>query len=91
MSIQDENDLQRHFNYIHYNPVKYGSVQQVKDWQWSSFHRFVRTGWYDAEWDGGNERLTQLQVKRKAKEMVRCQRTELGSVTCLTLFSPSAR
>jgi putative transposase len=60
-TLQDENDLQRHFDYIHYNPVKHGLVQQVKDWQWSSFHRFVRMGWYDAEWGGGNEGFNSIE------------------------------
>ena len=44
----------RHMDYIHYNPIKHGLMQQVKDWQWSSFHRFVRMGYYDAEWGGDN-------------------------------------
>lgn len=49
-TIRDENDLHRHLDYIHYNPVKHGLVKNVKDWEWSSFHRYVRMGWYDADW-----------------------------------------
>ena len=31
-TIRDENDLNTHLNYIHYNPVKHGYVKSVKDW-----------------------------------------------------------
>jgi putative transposase len=55
-TLRDEEDLQRHLDYIHYNPVKHGLVQRVKDWQWSSFHRYVRMGCYDADWGGDNVR-----------------------------------
>jgi len=37
-TIRDENDLNHHLNYIHYNPVKHEYVQSVSDWPWSSFH-----------------------------------------------------
>jgi putative transposase len=49
-TLRDENDLKRHIDYIHYNPVKHGLAQQVSDWQWSSFHRYVQIGYYDKEW-----------------------------------------
>jgi putative transposase len=35
---------------IHYNPVKPGLVNQVCDWPWSSFHRYVRMGFYEKQW-----------------------------------------
>ena len=44
--IRDEKDLQRHVDYIYYNPVKHGLVQQVEDWPWSTYHRFVKKGFY---------------------------------------------
>ncbi len=44
--IRDENDLQRHVNYIHYNPVKHGLVRAVEDWPWSTYHKCVRQGLY---------------------------------------------
>ncbi len=40
--IRDATDLQRHIDYIHYNPVKHGVVKQIADWPWSSFHRYIR-------------------------------------------------
>lgn len=51
-SIQDEADLKRHMNYIHYNPVKHGCVARVRDWPYSSFHRHVGAGLYPMDWAG---------------------------------------
>ncbi len=51
--IRDDNDLQRHVDYIHYNPVKHGYVQRVQDWQYSSFQRYVKQGYYPIDWGGG--------------------------------------
>jgi putative transposase len=48
--IRDEEDLQRHVDYIHINPVKHGLVQHVIDWPWSSFHRYVRDGLLARDW-----------------------------------------
>jgi putative transposase len=48
--IRNERDLERHLDYIHYNPVKHGLVSRVIDWPWSSFHRLVREGQYPADW-----------------------------------------
>ena len=48
--IRDENDFERHCDYIHYNPVKHGLCSAPKDWQYSSFHRFVCNGVYPSDW-----------------------------------------
>ena len=48
--IRDEKDFIRHLDYIHYNPVKHGHVRKPKDWEWSSFHRYVKLGWYTMDW-----------------------------------------
>jgi len=50
--IRNELDFERHMDYLHYNPVKHGLVQQVKDWPYSSFHRCVDTGIYTPDWAG---------------------------------------
>jgi putative transposase len=52
-TIQDEDDFDRHFDYIHYNPVKHGHVRCPKDWPHSSFHRWADQGVYDREWGCG--------------------------------------
>ena len=43
-TIRDDEDFQRHVDYIHYSPVKHGQAEHVCDWQYSSFHRLVRMG-----------------------------------------------
>lgn len=50
--IRDDVDFQRHFDYIHFNPVKHGYVGAVKDWEYSSFHRYVNNGIYSDNWGG---------------------------------------
>lgn len=49
-TIRDEEDLYNHLNYIHYNPVKHGAVKHVKDWDYSSFQKFVKQNWYEIDW-----------------------------------------
>ncbi len=48
--IRDERDHFAHLDYIHYNPVKHGLVSRVADWPHSTFHRYVRLGWYSPDW-----------------------------------------
>ncbi|MFT0621903.1 REP-associated tyrosine transposase [Ectopseudomonas guguanensis] len=55
--IRDELDYQRHFDYIHYNPLKHGHVQRLVDWPYSSFHRAVAQGIYPADWCGVPEQV----------------------------------
>jgi putative transposase len=43
-------DYVNHFDYIHFNPVMHGHVNYPEDWPWSTFHRYARMGWYDADW-----------------------------------------
>lgn len=50
--LYDQDDLNAHIDYIHYNPMKHGFVNQVSDWPWSSFHRFLRMGVYTFDWGG---------------------------------------
>jgi len=44
--IGDERDLQRHVDYVHYNPLKHGLVERLEDWPWSTYHRYLRDGFY---------------------------------------------
>jgi putative transposase len=48
--IRDDRDFERHCHYIHYNPVKHGLVNMVRDWPFSTFHRYVLKGFYSADW-----------------------------------------
>jgi putative transposase len=51
-AIRDDADLERHVDYIHFNPVKHGHVTRVADWPYSSFHRYVERGLLAADWGG---------------------------------------
>ena len=48
--IRDEEDLMRHVNYIHFNPVKHGLVRCPHDWPYSSFDQWVKEGYYRHDW-----------------------------------------
>jgi putative transposase len=51
-TIRDERDFERHVDYIHFNPVKHGLVTRARDWPYSSFHHYVRSGVLPADWGG---------------------------------------
>lgn len=53
--IRDEKDFIHHVEYIHYNPVKHGLVESPKDWEYSSFHRYVKQGKYSLDWGAGEK------------------------------------
>jgi putative transposase len=50
--IRDEADYQRHVDYVHVNPLKHGYVKRVKEWPYSTFHRYVAKGVYTLDWCG---------------------------------------
>ncbi len=53
--LRDEQDFNRHVEYIHYNPVKHGYVRRPFDWEYSSFRHYVRRGVYSEDW--GSKRI----------------------------------
>ncbi len=56
--IRDDEDYRIHVDYIHYNPVKHELVKQVKNWPYSTFHRYVKKGIYSENW--GNKAMPAL-------------------------------
>jgi putative transposase len=48
--IRNQDDLNRHIDYIHYNPVKHGLVESPIRWPHSSFEEYVRQGFYRDDW-----------------------------------------
>lgn len=48
--IRDETDLIHHINYIHYNPLKHSLTSCPHAWPYSSFHRWVKDGYYTQDW-----------------------------------------
>jgi putative transposase len=51
-TCRDDEDLKRCVDYVHWNPVKHGLVKRVRDYPWSTFHRFVKEGEHDLDWGG---------------------------------------
>ncbi len=49
-TVRDEADMKRCVDYVHVNPLKHGLVARVREWPWSSFHRYVRLGEYSIDW-----------------------------------------
>jgi putative transposase len=50
--IRSDADLERHVDYIHFNPVKHQLVSRVCDWPHSSFHGYVSRGVLPQDWGG---------------------------------------
>jgi len=48
--IRDQKDLNRHIDYIHFNPVKHGYVNSPYDWPHSSIHKYYEEGFYSRDW-----------------------------------------
>jgi putative transposase len=42
-------------DYVHINPVKHGYVKNVRDWPYSTFHRYVELGVYPEDWANAPE------------------------------------
>ncbi len=51
-TLRDEDDFNRHLDYIHFNPVKHGHAARARDWPYSSFRHWVRRGAYPEDWAG---------------------------------------
>jgi putative transposase len=63
--IRDDQDFINHLDYIHYNPVRHQLVNAPKDWQYSSFHRFVKAGVYDVMWGASGKIVFSNNVGRE--------------------------
>ena len=48
-TIRNEEDLYRHIDYIHYNPMKHYQITP-RDWKYSTFNNFVKNGYYETDW-----------------------------------------
>jgi putative transposase len=62
-TIKDVSDFERHFDYIHYNPVKHGYVRCPHEWPHSSFHRWVQAGVYPWHWACGSDAQHQFSFR----------------------------
>ena len=53
--IRDQDDLNHHIDYIHFNPVKHGISSAPIEYRLSSFGQFVNEGFYSAQWGDFDE------------------------------------
>jgi putative transposase len=61
-TIRSDIDMERHVDYIHFNPVKHGYAAHASQWPYSTFGRYVREGTYPEDW-GGAEYLRNLDYE----------------------------
>jgi putative transposase len=48
--IRDQEDLRRHIDYIHFNPVKHGLVKDPFEYEHSSLRKYFEEGHYSRDW-----------------------------------------
>ena len=48
--IRNQEDLNQHIDYIHYNPAKHGLVSDPGHWRYSSFQDYKKQGAYEPGW-----------------------------------------
>ena len=48
--IRDDDDFEKHANYIHYNPVKHDYVQRASEWPYSTIHSYIEKGLLSQNW-----------------------------------------
>ena len=53
--IRNDDDLEKHVAYIHFNPVKHGYVSRAEDWPYSSIHREMNKKNVPENWGGTSE------------------------------------
>lgn len=61
-TLEDMEDFERHFDYIHFNAVKHKYVTCPKDWPHSSFQRWVRYGVYPLNWACSQQRQPDFSI-----------------------------
>ena len=62
--IRDQEDFNRHCDYIHYNPVKHGLVHDPKKWEYSTLHRFIQQGLREEGWgDAIPDRVLAMELE----------------------------
>jgi putative transposase len=60
-TIETDDEFDRYFDYVHWNPVKHHLVERVRDWPHSSFHRWVARGVYPINWGCESESFEMSQ------------------------------
>ena len=58
--IRNEEDFNKHINYIHYNSYKHYQIAP-KEWEYSSFKKFVDLGFYEENWCDFEDNMLDLE------------------------------
>ncbi len=61
--IRNDEDYFAHMDYVHFNPVKHGYVENVADWPYSTYHRLASTSFYPPSWSWQGHRGKQLNYE----------------------------
>jgi putative transposase len=56
--IRSDHDWRTHMDYVHFNPIKHGLVKRVVEWPYSSFHQWVKEGFYAPDWGVAQDAFT---------------------------------
>jgi putative transposase len=56
-AIRDQEDFNRHLDYIHFNPIKHGYVLRAADWPYSSFRLMIKRGVYPEQWEAAESEV----------------------------------
>jgi len=48
--MRDQEDLSKHIDYIHYNPVRHGLTDNPFGWKYSSASDYLKEGFYAVDW-----------------------------------------
>ncbi len=59
--IKNQDDLERHIDFVHYNPVKHGLASSPWEYEHSSFREFVKHGYYFKDWTLDSDRRQSLK------------------------------
>jgi len=57
-TIRDERNYSAHMDFVHFNAVKHGLVAHPAEWPYSTFHKYVALGLYDATWSNPGHKTT---------------------------------
>lgn len=55
--IRNQADMNKHIDYIHFNPVKHGLTRDPFEYEHSSLRRYFKEGYYQRDW-GVREKLS---------------------------------
>lgn len=67
-TVRDEDDLEAHLDYIHYNPVRHRLVGSPADWPWSRVGMWVKAGQYPPDWGASVNHTRMDRVANAAGE-----------------------